>query len=389
MKIFSLTILLTTLLITPAINSSELRFTTEELCRYKKGELSNLEKAAFDELQHISLDEKTSRWPWSEPKVEPTVEPVDETKNSFKLIDVLKLETILGNRVFGQEMAVKQTASALISYQAGINNPEKPIATFLYVGPTGVGKTELAKALAKEILHKPDQFIRLNMSEFADWDTGISRLIGITHGYVDSEKGGQLSNAILENPYSIVLLDEIEKAHDKVRKLFLHIFDEGYFTSGRGVVVDCTHCIFISTTNIGYETLLEAHDYGLSYEEICRAIEPELMTALSPELYNRVDPVMFQKLDKGMLVSIIGARLQELSKLVLDRKNVTLSFDKTVGKFIEDKCHTMDLGARPVNRIIKNDITLAVAKALIQDNYGKGDKMMISCDGTYIIVKKL
>lgn len=328
-------------------------------------------------------------WPWRGDEDE-EVKPIqsDGPKPQFVLDEILNLEDKLLNKVFGQSLAVKTVSNALVSYAAGINDPNKPIGVFLCVGPSGVGKTELAKALAKEILGNQEQLIRVNMSEYSTEEFGVVKLIGPPRSYKGSAEGGTLSNAILKYPYSIVLLDEIEKAHTDVRRFFLHVFDEGYFTSGLGVHVDCHNCIFIITSNIASKTILKGSENLKSHDEIVRMAEPELMSILSPELYNRCDPVIFQKLTKEALNKIIEVKLEQLATRVYQQKGIFIVIDPTLMSYLKKYGYNEDLGARPINRIIKNEVTIAVARALLLDTYEKGDTMVLSFENGTIIVKK-
>jgi ATP-dependent Clp protease ATP-binding subunit ClpB len=315
-------------------------------------------------------------WPWGEnPKEDKPVLP-----------NMLELEEKLSQKIVGQPHAVKITSDALICYQAGIHDPKKPIATFLYVGPTGVGKTELAKELARQLFNDENRLLRFDMSEYKDRE-GLTRLIGVPNGYKESEKGGLLSNAILKQPFSIVLLDEIEKCDPIVYSLFLHIFDEGYFTSAIGEHVDCRLCLFIATTNLGAHQIL--NQIPFSPEEALLTIEPLLIKALSPELYNRVEPVVFQGLTREMLESIAYKKLQALAETVYKQKQVTLIFDDSVVEYLKIKGYHEKLGARPLQRLIKQELSSSIAKALLKEQYRPGDKMFVSCQEGHFVLTKI
>jgi ATP-dependent Clp protease ATP-binding subunit ClpB len=312
-----------------------------------------------------------------------------DLEEGFSLDNVLDFEHLLNQKVIGQEDAVGATVRALLCYKAEIHDPKQPIATFLYIGGTGVGKTELAKQLGKIILTDQSSFIRLNMSEYAEPQTGIHRLIGLSKGYKDSEEGGQLSNAILAHPYSIILLDEIEKAHFTVRKFFLHLFDEGQFNAGTGELIDCRNCLFIATTNIASNSISMLYNGEKSSDVVLKAIQPELMRELSPELFNRLEPVLFRPISPDMLDHIIINLLRELFQRVLDKRQVRLDFDKSVHAYIKKNGYSYELGVRPVKRLISDKITSAVARALIAENYKRGDRMKINCeDSTLVIIKQ-
>ncbi len=314
-------------------------------------------------------------WPWSPAKeLEETPAP-----------NILDLEANLSQKIIGQKQAVRMTTDALLCHYAGIQDPSKPIAAFLYIGPTGVGKTELAKELACQLFQDEARLLRFDMSEYKGHE-GVNRLIGISHGYKESEKGGILSNAILKQPRSIVLLDEIEKSDETVRSLFLHIFDEGYFTSATGQYIDCRNCLFIATTNIGSKIILAQHPF--SYEEALYVVEEELIKALSPEFYNRIEPVVFHGLTPEMVEAIARLKLNALAKNIFKQKQVMISFDESVVQYVQAKGYHEQLGARPLQRVIKYDLAALIAKAFLNEPYEPGDRMRISYTGSECIVSR-
>jgi ATP-dependent Clp protease ATP-binding subunit ClpB len=322
-----------------------------------------------------------SWWPW---------EVEEKPRRTFNLSLVLELEQILSSRVVEQPYAVKAVADMMIAYQAGIHDGERPIGTFLFIGTTGVGKTELAKALAKEITSDVNQFVRLNMSEFSVEKTGLIRLIGAPWSFKENERGGELSNAILANPYSVVLLDEFEKAHSEVRLLFLHIFDEGYFTTSKGERVDCRNCIFIATTNVGSSFIREGWDLGLTYDHIMSLIEPELISALTPELYGRMQPILFKNITNFALIQIIHTKLNEIVDLLKKKRDLEINFDDSVVEYVFSQCleHDLNGGARSVFKIIKRDVISAIARALVENPYKGGDRLLAVHDGSAIRISQ-
>lgn len=308
-------------------------------------------------------------------------------KIPYRLERLLNLEEDLSLKIFGQPEAIRTTSHALICYKAGLNDPNQPIASLLYAGPTGVGKTLLATELSKLVLEQEDKLIRLNMSEFA-LDESLNSLIGVPYGYKESERGGRLSNAILDNPYSIVLLDEIEKASPKVRMLFLSIFDEGQFYDAKGRLVDCRNCLFILTTNIGSQTILNMPSE--SVDEISQAIEPLLIKHLTPEFYNRLELVIFRSLTSDALNHIIDSKLNLLIERVKETRKVKLSFDESVKEFLSSKGYHSQLGARPLNRLIKYEVYLPIAQALVKkEGFKEGDTIRVFYDGKSCVIKKV
>ncbi|HEY4831232.1 MAG TPA: AAA family ATPase, partial [Waddliaceae bacterium] len=294
-----------------------------------------------------SVERKISIYPFpslqpnqllTQPFPEPEQQPF-EVKVALPIRDGIiekskMLEKRLNQKIFGQKEAVKETANAIVRFAAGVNDPTTPIASLLYCGPSGVGKTELAKQLCLELYGNQSHFVRVNMSEFVDAHS-ISRLIGSPPGYIGYESGGALSNRLLSNPYSVVLLDEIEKAHPKILKLFMHVFDAGYFTSARGEDVDCRNAIFILTSNIAATEIANLHTEGLSNQQILEMLQPYLLEVLSPELYNRLDCMVFAPLSDEILEMLINKILHELKMRVINAKNIEIIFDKTLVDYLK------------------------------------------------------
>jgi ATP-dependent Clp protease ATP-binding subunit ClpB len=306
----------------------------------------------------------------------------------MKCDNVLELYDRLRKRVLGQDGAIVVTADAIIRHASGICDPLAPIATLLYIGPTGVGKTELAKELARELFGSPQNMVRINMAEF-NISGAVTRLIGSPPGYVDSEKGGQLTNALTKTPNAVVLLDEIDKAHEEVRKLFLQIFDEGQVTSAMGKVVDCKQAIFILTSNYQAWEILTLQDQGYGSDTILSQIEPKLMQALSPELYNRIDPVLFLGLSQETLRSLVCKLLAELDQRVMAKKGIHLDFEDSLVDYLQIAGYHPQLGARPLKRLIEKEITTLVAKTLLENTVKRGERLRLAyVDGKLVISKK-
>lgn len=295
------------------------------------------------------------------------------------------LEAKLKSKIFCQDEPVTETANAILRFAAGVNDPTLPIACLLYCGPSGVGKTELAIQLCLELYGSKKPLARINMSEYAE-AYSISRLIGSPPGYVGYESGGGLSNILLEQPYSVVLLDEIEKAHPKVLKLFLHIFDAGYFTSARGENVNCRKAIFILTTNLSSNKIADLYQEGLSPKQILEIVKPDLMEALSPEMYNRVDCMVFSPLPDNILEKLIKKLLDELRQRVLKAKEIEISFDQSLIDYLKTYQLDPKLGARPLKRVIEKELATVLAKAILDNQCKRGDIMLCSYkEGNLII----
>ncbi len=306
--------------------------------------------------------------------------------NGMTSSKALGLEAQLNKYVLDQTDATKVTADAMLRHAAGIADPKAPIAVLLYLGPTGVGKTELAKALAIEVFGSERKLIRFNMEEFTN-EAGVQRLIGVPNGYRGSEEGGQLTNAIASNPYSVVLFDEIEKANPEVQKLLLQLFDEGLITSALGEVVNARGVIFILTSNCAATKVLQLKQAGHTSEEVLQMIEPHLMQAMSPELYNRVQPVVFNGLSPQTLAKIVEKMAGELRNRVHSSKGIHLYFDQSLLDYLATAGYHPTLGARPLKRLIERDLTTVVARAILQGKYTYNSSMKVYYVDGKVIVK--
>lgn len=295
---------------------------------------------------------------------------------SFKK-DSLFLEDRLNKRVLDQHEATKQVSAFILNYAAGLKDPKTPIGVFLFIGPTGVGKTELAKALT-DILYKDQKYlIRFDMSHFSDSYTSI-RLIGTPPGYVDNEQGGQLTEALKEKPQSVVLLDEIEKAHPQVIKLFLPVFDEGYITDANDVKVICNQVVFIMTSNICAEKIAFFYSQGLESHEILKMIEPELISILSPELYNRVEPILFHPISFETMTGLVDLMLQDVVNRIKSTKSIDLIIDGSVREYLIENGFHPTLGARPLKKLIEKKVLAALSYAIISEQIQEGSTLIIT-----------
>jgi len=225
------------------------------------------------------------------------------------------------------------------------------------------------------------------MAEYSVAET-VWRLIGSPAGYQNHQEGGQLTNALKKNPFSVVLFDEVEKAHPRVLKLFLQLFDEGYITSAKNEKLDCRNCIFILTSNVAAAEIASLAEDGLDSHEILFEVQPALMTILSPELYNRMDPVVFRPLCAEVMVSIVHKMLAELANRIASQKRVYLEFDDSVVDYLVHVGFDPLLGARPVKRMIEKELTPLVAKALIRGEYKRGDRLLLTLDGAELVLRK-
>ena len=269
---------------------------------------------------------------------------------------LLSLTAILKQRVIGQDEAIELVSNAILRQRAGINDVNRPIGSFLFLGPTGVGKTEVAKSLAEALFDSESHIIRLDMSEYME-KFSVSRLIGAPPGYVGYEEGGQLTEQVRRNPYSIVLFDEIEKAHPDVFNILLQILDDGRLTDSQGRVVDFKNTIIIMTSNIGSQYLLN--------NEGTEKVQELLKSTFRPEFLNRIDEIItFHPLTKDVKVKIVDKMLRQLQAR-LKEQNILINFTDNVKQFIIDKSYTFEYGARPIKRYIQREVETVIAKAII------------------------
>ena len=298
---------------------------------------------------------------------------------------LLKLEEILHKRVIGQDEAVKSIARAVRRARVGIKDPNKPIGSFIFLGPTGVGKTELSKALAEVMFGDENNIIRIDMSEYME-SHAVSRLIGSPPGYVGYEEGGQLTEAVRRNPYSIVLLDEIEKAHSDIFNILLQIMDDGRLTDSKGKVVDFKNTIIIMTSNIGSQYLLENNNEDAVQPEIKDKVMNELKLRFKPEFLNRVDDIiMFKPLSESGIKKIIDIFLKDVSRR-LKEKNIEIEVTDAAKTIMANEGYDVVYGARPLKRYIQNTLENRLARMIIRGDLNYGSKVRIDGVGDEITI---
>jgi ATP-dependent Clp protease ATP-binding subunit ClpB len=293
---------------------------------------------------------------------------------SGELQKYLDLEKVLEKRVVGQDAAVSAVADAIRRNKAGLSDQNRPLGSFLFLGPTGVGKTELAKTLADFLFNDEKALTRIDMSEYGE-KFSVSRLIGAPPGYVGYEEGGQLSEAVRRRPYSVVLFDEIEKAHPEVFNVFLQILDDGRLTDSQGRVVNFKNVIIVMTSNLGSELILEAK----KPETIKDALLNLLKQSFRPEFLNRIDEtVIFNRLGKNEINKIVDIQLEYLSARLAERK-ITLKLTKAARDLIAERGYDPQFGARPLKRTIQSDLENPLAKAIIAGKIKEGDTVSADC----------
>ena len=303
-----------------------------------------------------------------------------------------RLSDVLHNRVIGQDEAVEAVTEAVIRARAGLKDLNRPIGSFIFMGPTGVGKTELAKALSEALFDSEKNMIRIDMSEYME-KFSVSRLIGAPPGYVGYDEGGQLTEAVRRHPYSVILFDEIEKAHPDVFNILLQLLDDGRLTDNQGRTVDFKNTIVIMTSNLGSAYLTEnIHQDGTIDPQIKQQVEDELKKHFRPEFINRIDDiVVFSPLTESQIGQIIELSLKSLSARLAERDmRITLSEDAK--SYIARESYDPHYGARPVKRYLQKYVETAVAEMLIRGDCKDGDDILVGTDEnglTFETVEKL
>ena len=298
---------------------------------------------------------------------------------------LLHMDEVLHRRVIGQDEAVEKVSEAILRSRAGIQDPNRPLGSFLFLGPTGVGKTELAKALAEALFDDENNIVRIDMSEYME-KFSVSRLIGAPPGYVGYEEGGQLTEAVRRKPYSVVLLDEVEKAHPDVFNILLQVLDDGRITDSQGRTVDFKNTIIILTSNLGSPMILEGMDEnGNISEEARKEVDTLLKQKFRPEFLNRLDEIVFYKpLSKTEIFRIVDLLLEKLRKRLED-KQLELEVTDAAKECIVAQGYDVNYGARPLKRLIQSKVETLVARKIIADDPAPGTVIRIDYDGQKMI----
>lgn len=290
---------------------------------------------------------------------------------------LLGLERELAKQVVGQAEPVRLVSEAILRSRAGVQDPRRPVGSFLFLGPTGVGKTELAKSLARQLFDSEDAMIRIDMSEYME-KHAVSRLVGAPPGYVGFEEGGQLTEALRRKPYSVVLLDEVEKAHPDVFNILLQILDDGRLTDGKGRTVDCRNSVFILTSNIGSRHLTEGIENGEIAPAARERVMSELRACFRPEFLNRIDDiVLFKPLGAEQIAAITDLLLASLNRRLAERR-ITVVLDKSAHAWVAENGVDPVYGARPLRRFIQKEIETPLAKAIVGGNVADGQTVTFS-----------
>ena len=300
---------------------------------------------------------------------------------------LLGLEEILHKRVIGQDEAVLKVSEAILRSRAGIKDPKRPIGSFLFLGPTGVGKTELAKALAEALFDDEKSMIRIDMSEYME-KYSVSRLIGAPPGYVGYDEGGQLTEAVRRKPYAVILFDEVEKAHPDVFNVLLQVLDDGRITDSQGRTVDFKNTVIILTSNLGSGAILDGiNASGEINEEARQTVSELLKRSFRPEFLNRLDEIVFYKpLTKENINGIVDLLIADLNKRLKD-KQVTVKVSNNAKQFIIDSAYDPTYGARPLKRFIQSKIETLLARAIIGGNIDPETTLEIDCENSTLILR--
>ena len=300
---------------------------------------------------------------------------------------LLHMEDILHRRVIGQDEAVEKVSDAILRSRAGIQDPNRPLGSFLFLGPTGVGKTELAKALAEALFDDENNIVRIDMSEYME-KFSVSRLIGAPPGYVGYEEGGQLTEAVRRKPYSVVLLDEIEKAHPDVFNILLQVLDDGRITDSQGRTVDFKNTIIILTSNLGSPYILDGINAdGEISEEARQKVDQLLKQSFRPEFLNRLDEIVFYKpLMKTEIYKIVDLMLNSLRKRLED-KQLSLTVTDAAKDYIIANGYDVNYGARPLKRWIQQKVETLLARKIIAEDLAPNTMLTVDYDGNKLIVR--
>ena len=377
-----------------AVNSemetAERAYDLNKLSELKYGKLPELQKQLAEQEEEINKKSKDQRLL----KEEVGEEDIASVVSRWTGIPVTKmltgerekllhLPTVLHERVVGQDEAVEAVSDAILRARAGVKDPNRPIGSFIFLGPTGVGKTELAKTLAEALFDDERSIIRIDMSEYMEKHT-VSRLIGAPPGYVGYDEGGQLTEAVRRRPYSVILLDEIEKAHRDVFNVLLQILDDGRLTDGKGRVVNFKNTVIIMTSNLGSHEILNK-----SYDEAKGAVKDILKDYFRPEFLNRVDDIiMFRGLQKEQVKAIAGILLNDLKARMERQTNISLTWDDAALTALANQGFDPNFGARPLKRLISHKVETALSKEIIRGEAGDGDTIKMGYDGTEFTFEK-
>jgi ATP-dependent Clp protease ATP-binding subunit ClpB len=374
------------------LEQAQREYDLEKAAQLQYGKIPELQKvlAAEEDLAHARHGSTLLRDKVTEEEIARIIErwtgiPVARLMEGERE-KLLHLEDILHRRVVGQDEAVRLVSEAIVRSRAGIADPEKPIGSFLFLGPTGVGKTELAKTLAEALFDSERNLIRIDMSEYME-KFSVSRLIGAPPGYVGYEEGGQLTEAVRRKPYSVILFDEVEKAHPDVFNILLQVLDDGRITDSQGRTVDFKNTVIILTSNLGSQFLLEGiGPHGEITEEAKRQVEELLKHSFRPEFLNRLDEIVFYRpLTKENITHIIDLLSDDLNRRLSDRQ-MTVALTPAAKSFIVDSAYDPVYGARPLRRFVQHNVETLIGRKIIAGDLSEGAALTVDCrDGALTV----
>lgn len=373
------------------LEQAENRYDLEEAAKLRHGtiprlekELEELNKKAKNEILSDTVDEEDiakiiSNW---------TKIPISKLVGGERE-KIIHLEENMKKRVKGQDEALKLVSEAIIRSRAGIKDPNRPIGSFIFLGPTGVGKTEVAKTLAYELFDDERHIVRIDMSEYME-SHSVSRLVGAPPGYVGYDEGGQLTEAVRRKPYSVVLFDEVEKAHPDVFNVLLQVLDDGRITDSQGRTVDFKNTIIILTSNIGSTYLLDGIDENGNIKEgVEELVMGDLRNSFRPEFLNRLDEIiMFKPLNKDNIGSIINLLINDVNRRLED-KELKVVLSDTAKDYIVDHGFDPMYGARPLKRYVQKSVETLAAKLILAGDVSTGDKILIDCENGTLVAKDM
>ncbi|MGH7231617.1 MAG: AAA family ATPase, partial [Nitrospiraceae bacterium] len=375
------------------IEKAERAYDLNRVAELRYGELPRLERELASEESQLTQKQGESRLLKEEVDEEDIAQVVSRWTGipvtrlmEGELEKLLRLEDLLHERVVGQDEAVRAVADAVLRARSGIKDPNRPIGSFLFLGPTGVGKTELARALAATLFDDEANMIRIDMSEYMEKHT-VARLIGAPPGYVGYEEGGQLTEAVRRRPFSVILFDEIEKAHHDVFNVLLQVLDDGRLTDSQGRTVDFKNTVLIMTSNIGSQDILESQQRSMPYEDMRKQVLAELRRHFRPEFLNRVDEiVVFHPLTGADLEKIVTIQLARLRDRLAERR-IKLALTPAATADLAGRGYDPVYGARPLKRLIQHDIETPIARLLVKSELRDGETATVDVkDGSLTVI---
>ncbi|MFN6324865.1 MAG: ATP-dependent chaperone ClpB [Aphanizomenon sp.] len=378
------------------IQQTERNYDLNRAAELKYGKLTDLHRQLQAVETELSQTQKTGKSLLREEVTEADIAEIISKWTGIplnKLVEsekekLLHLEDELHHRVVGQQEAVTAVADAIQRSRAGLSDPNRPIASFVFLGPTGVGKTELAKALAAYMFDTEEAMVRIDMSEYMD-KHNVSRLIGAPPGYVGYEEGGQLTEAIRRRPYAVILFDEIEKAHPDVFNIFLQILDDGRVTDAQGRTVDFKNSIIIMTSNIGSQYILDVAGDDTRYDEMRNRVMEAMRNSFRPEFLNRLDElIIFHSLQKSELRHIVQLQVDRLKQRLTDRK-ISLKLSSSALDFLAEVGYDPVFGARPLKRAIQRELETQIAKAILRGDFSDSDTIFVDVQNERLSFNRL